>query len=219
MYYYIIGAIIVGLLIWVTLSYAVVWTIEEPAYTVLEKKDGYEIREYTPYIKAEAEVTGTYDEATNMGFRIIADYIFGNNVRKESISMTTPVLESPTEQIPEKIAMTVPVLETTSDTATRTIAFVLPSKYSLETLPTPNNSAVKLTPVSARTVAVLRYSWYPTEARTRQKKDLLVSYLTRDKQIVAGAIETARYNPPLSMPLTLRNEIIIPIEYYPLKRQ
>ena len=162
MYYYIFGAVIIGLIIWIVGSYAVVWTIEEPAYTVLEKKEGYEIREYAPYIKAEAEVTGTYDEATNQGFRIIADYIFGNNVKKESISMTTPVLESPTHNEAEKIAMTVPVLETTSDTATRTIAFILPSKYTLETLPTPNNSAVKLTPVSVRKVAVLRYTWYPT---------------------------------------------------------
>lgn len=126
--------------------------------------------------------------------------------------MTTPVLESPTKLDSEKIAMTTPVLESGSDSATRTIAFVLPSKYTLENLPTPNNPAVKLTPVPARTVAVLRYSWYPTETRTENKKAELVSLLTRDKITVTGAIETARYNPPLSMPLTLRNEIIIPIE-------
>ena len=212
MYYYIFAAIIVGLLIWVAGSYAVVWTIEEPAYTVLEKKDGYEIREYAPYIKAEAEMTGTYAEATNQGFRIIADYIFGNNVRTESISMTTPVLESPQIPQPEKIAMTVPVLESGTDSATRTIAFVLPSKYTLDTLPTPNNSAVKLTPVPARKVAVLRFTWYPTETRIARKKYELGEMLARDSKVVVGEYETARYNPPLSMPLTLRNEIIIQIE-------
>jgi hypothetical protein len=30
--------------------------------------------------------------------------------------------------------------------------------------------------------------------------------------IASGAAETARYNPPLSMPLLLRNEVLIPIE-------
>ena len=126
--------------------------------------------------------------------------------------MTSPVLESPVANLSEKIAMTAPVLETVDGTATRTIAFVLPSKYTLATLPTPNNPAVTLRSVSARKVAVLQFSWYSTEARVNQKKDLLVSLLARDQKIVTGPIETARYNPPLSMPLTLRNEIIIPIE-------
>lgn len=212
MYYYILGAVCIGLVIWTIGSYAIIWNIEEPAYTVKEKRNGYEIREYAPYIKAEADVTGTYQEATSQGFLIIADYIFGNNTKKESISMTTPVLESPTERGSEKIAMTTPVLESGGDSATRTIAFVLPSKYTMENLPTPNNPAVTLTPVPTRTVAVLRYSWYPTETRTENKKAELVSFLTRDNVTITGAIETARYNPPLSMPLTLRNEIIIPIE-------
>ncbi len=212
MYYYIFGVVIAGIIIWTIGSYTVIWTIEEPAYTVRENKDGYEIRDYAPYIKAEAEVTGTYQEATEQGFRIIADYIFGNNQKRESISMTTPVLESPTENTSENIAMTTPVLESSNGTATRTIAFVLPSKYTLDTLPTPNNPAVKLTAVPARTVAVLQYTWYPTEKRTDAKKEQLRSYLIRDKKVITGTTETARYNPPLSMPLTLRNEIIIPIK-------
>ncbi len=212
MYYYISGAIIIGLIVWTVGSYLVVWSIEEPAYTVLEVREGYEIREYAPYIMAATTVTGSYDQATNQGFRIIADYIFGNNTKRESIAMTTPVLESPQPDLSEKIAMTVPVLETTSGNATRTIAFVLPSKYTIATLPKPNNSAVILTEVPARTVAALRYTWYPTETRTAAKKDLLINYLVRDQKIIAGLIETARYNPPITMPLTLRNEILIPIE-------
>lgn len=212
MYYYIFGAVIIGLVIWVTFSYAVIWTLEEPAYTIFEKKEGYEIRKYAPYIMAATTVKGDYNQATNQGFRIIADYIFGNNTKRESIAMTTPVLESPTAEQSEKIAMTVPVLETASTNATRTIAFVLPSKYTLENLPQPNNDAVKLIAVPTRKVAVLRYTWYPTVSRTEAKKAQLLQYLTLDGYIVAGEIETARYNPPLSMPLTLRNEILIPIE-------
>ena len=132
MYYYILFAFIGVLVIWTLGSYLVVRNLEEPSYTVIEKRNGYEIRQYQPYIIAETEVTGSYDEATNAGFRIIADYIFGNNTAKESIAMTTPVLE----QTSEKIAMTTPI----------------------------------------------------------------------------GDVQVARYNPPLSMPLTLRNAIIIPIE-------
>ena len=212
MYYYLLGAVVIGLLIWMVASYAVVRSIEEPAYTVIETKDGYEIRQYQSYLMATTQVTGDYNEATSRGFRIIADYIFGNNTKQESIAMTAPVLESPKENSSAKIAMTVPVLETESGNATRTIAFVLPAQYTLETLPLPNNSAVSIVTVPARKVATLSFTWYPTASRVETKKALLKSYLTRDQKITVGATETARYNPPLSMPLMLRNEILIPIE-------
>lgn len=212
MYYYIFGGLVVLVLLWVIGSYAVIWSIEEPEYIVIEKKNGYEVREYAPYLLAETTVVGSYDDATNQGFRIIADYIFGNNKAKESIAMTTPVLESPETNTSEKIAMTTPVLESKGEGQVRKIAFVLPSKYTLDTLPEPNNNAVIITEVPKRKVAALRYTWYPTETRTEAKKELLISYLERDDKTITGAIETARYNPPLSMPLMLRNEILIPIE-------
>lgn len=210
MYYYILGALVGGVALWAIGSYLVIARIEEPAYTVVEKKDGYEIRQYQPYIMAKTTVTGNYAEATNKGFRIIADYIFGNNTKKESIAMTTPVLES--EATSEKIAMTTPVLESAGANNERTIAFVLPSKYTMETLPAPNNNAVTFTEVPARKVAALRFTWYANESRMETKKELLKSHLKRDSVIASGAAETARYNPPLSMPLLLRNEVLIPIE-------
>ena len=212
MYYYLLGAIVVGLLLWTLGSYAVIWSIEEPPYTVLEKKDGYEIREYQPYILAETTVTGDYNDATNQGFRIIADYIFGNNTAKQNIAMTVPVIESPSVKKSEKIAMTTPVLESNAGGNQRKIAFVLPSKYTLNTLPLPNNEAVVLTEMPARKVAALRFSWYPTVARLEQKKKQMLEYLMRDEQEIIGEVETARYNPPLSMPLMLRNEILVTIK-------
>ncbi len=210
MYYYILGAVVVGVLLWTIGSYLVIRNIEEPKYTVLEKRDGYEIRQYDPYILAQTTVTGSYDEATNKGFRIIADYIFGNNTKKESIAMTTPVLE--TKPVSEKISMTTPVLETSLESNQRVIAFVLPSQYTLETLPTPNNQAVTFTEVPGEKVAALTFTWYASEERMETKKALLQEHLTRDNFTAAGEPKTARYNPPLSMPLMLRNEVLIPIE-------
>jgi hypothetical protein len=211
MFYYIFWGLVAVIIIWSIGSYYVVWSIEKPVYTVLEKRDGYEIREYSPYIVAQTTVTGNYDEATNSGFRIIADYIFGNNLRQEGISMTSPVLEGPTPPTNEEIDMTSPVLETVGENQSRIISFVLPSKYTLETLPKPNNEAVKLVEVPARKVAALEFTWYPTAGRVEDKKATLLSYLVRDGAVIAGETETARYNPPLSMPLLLRNEILIPI--------
>jgi len=72
---------------------------EEPKYDVIEKSDAFELRAYKPVIVAETMVDGSMDEAGNKGFRLIADYIFGNNKShagsSEKISMTVPVAMAP----------------------------------------------------------------------------------------------------------------------------
>lgn len=195
---------------WIAGSYLVIRNLEEPSYSVLEKRKGYEIRQYDPYIIAETKVTGSYGDALNEGFRVIADYIFGNNTAKTSIAMTAPVLENTSESI----SMTVPVINTAENEQTRIISFVLPSKYTLETLPTPNNPRVILTAVPTRTVAVLRFNWYATEERVARKQALLEKQIANDGFVVSGAVQVAQYNPPFSMPLIRRNEIIIPISSF-----
>ena len=49
--------------LWSLGSWLVVRNIEEPSYTVVEKRKGYEIRDYAPYIVAEVEVTGSRSES------------------------------------------------------------------------------------------------------------------------------------------------------------
>lgn len=63
-------------LIWSIGSWLVVRNIEEPSYTVVERRDGYEIRDYAPYIVAEVETSGQRNQSLNQGFRLLADYIF-----------------------------------------------------------------------------------------------------------------------------------------------
>ena len=48
----------VALIIWIIGTLLVVRDIEEPSYVLIEKRDGYEIREYSGYIVAEVEVDG-----------------------------------------------------------------------------------------------------------------------------------------------------------------
>mgnify|MGYP003502331689 CR=1 FL=1 len=75
--YLTISLIVVGgLILWSLGSWLVVRNIEEPSYTVVEQKDGYELRDYAPYIVAEVETRGTRDTSLNQGFRLLADYIF-----------------------------------------------------------------------------------------------------------------------------------------------
>ena len=56
-----------------------VMAIEEPKYEVIQSDGPFEIRRYAPVLIAETLVDGDMDEASNKGFRLIADFIFGNN--------------------------------------------------------------------------------------------------------------------------------------------
>lgn len=188
-------------ILWISFSYFAVASIESIPYTVIEEHNDYEIRKFDDHLVAEVTVTGTYDEATNLGFTKIADFIFGNNTSSEKVAMTTPVINNS-----EKIAMTTPVVNTEGADQTWTISFVMPSEYTLESLPTPNNDDVQIREVKGETVAALRFSWWATQSRFDKKTNELLSYLERDGLEVSN-IQTARFNPPLTAPFMLRNEV------------
>lgn len=219
--YIILLVIVAILLVWTAISYLVNRSVKTPEYTVVEKSEGYEIRSYKPYLTAQVEVSGTYDEAMNQGFRILADYIFGNNTKQTGIAMTAPVTEAESEKMAmtapvvekesEVLSMTAPVVET-GDNKKRIISFVMPFEYTLETLPKPNNPEVKIVPQEARKVAVLRFSWFRNASRVEGKKQELVKLLERDSITPKGSPEYAGYNAPFTAPWLYRNEVMIEIE-------
>ena len=215
--------IVILLAIWIIGSYFSVRNLEEPDYNVISQKTGYEIRQYNSYIVAEVEVEWNQNEALNNWFRYLAGYIFWGNTNKDSIKMTAPVSETQTY---EKISMTVPVMETESTSISMTapvmdtpntqwsriVQFTMPRKYTLETLPIPDNDKVTLREIPAKKVAVLRYSGYASEKRVTAKKEKLLELLERDNMKLLSNITSAQYNPPLSFPLTRRNEVMIEVE-------
>lgn len=95
--------------------------VEQAKYDVITDAEKIEIRRYPAMIVAQTEVQGEREEAIRTGFRLIADYIFGNNIADKKINMTAPVLQNANQKstitapvVPqqnEKIAMTAPVLQ------------------------------------------------------------------------------------------------------------
>jgi hypothetical protein len=65
--------------------------IEKAKYEVIEKEGKFEVRQYQPQIVAETIVESDFDEAGNIAFRRLFNYISGENRKKESIKMTAPV--------------------------------------------------------------------------------------------------------------------------------
>lgn len=216
-----IGVVLVG---WFLYSWLPVRNIEEPKYTVVSEASSYEIREYASYIVAETTVSGAEnrDEAARKGFPIIAGYIFGDNTKKDKMAMTVPVNteESTSEKIAmtapvntEKIAMTVPVnTEKVQESNTYKISFVMPSKYTLETLPEPNDKRIELREVPAHKVAVRRFSWTTSESAFKKHEAELLEALRHDGVETVGAVNVARYNTPWTIPFMLRSEVQVEVK-------
>ena len=79
---------------------------EEPAYQTKLQEGKFEIREYQPYLVAEVYMEGEdFEQASGDGFRILADYIFGNNLSRSSAVQ----MAAKAEKESESIAMTAPV--------------------------------------------------------------------------------------------------------------
>jgi hypothetical protein len=202
-------AIVAGvvLLAWFGWTFYVLFSTERLRYQVLEKKDTFEIRGYGPHIVAYVDVPGDYETAINEGFRILAGYIFGGNTRRERISMTAPVTESRSE----RIAMTAPVTEQVSG-GLRRISFMMPSRFTLATLPQPNDVQVRFEQVPAKKYAVTRFTWYAAQGRVERKK-LELSAAVKSAGLIQKAPPTyAGYNDPYSFPFLQHHEILIEIQ-------
>ena len=190
---------------------------EEPEYTILNQVDNFELRRYDPQIVAQTWVTGDQKQAGNKGFKILADYIFGNNTapsgESSKISMTSPVKMQPQRadsDQSQKIAMTSPVAMQEQDGKWR-VRFVMPSKYTMQTLPKPNNDEVSIIEVPVKTYGVIKFSGLTGEEKVATKTAQLKEWMQNLN--IVGTPEMARYNPPWTLPSMRRNEIMI--EYQP----
>lgn len=197
-----------------------VMAIEEPQYEVIQTDGAFEIRRYAPILIAETFVDGDMDEASNKGFRLIADFIFGNNQVADTnanakIAMTAPVTVEP---ISQKIAMTAPVTvePQSADTNMQVpkkwrIYFVMPSQYTLANIPKPKNNAVTLKEVPSKYFLVYSYSWLNTLSRVQTKTDEALEWANRKGLKVIGTPKLSRYDPPWTLPMFKRNEIMLEV--------
>jgi hypothetical protein len=186
---------------------APVMALEEPSYKVLESEGDYELRRYESYIVAETYVEGDFEKVGSDGFRRLADYIGGKNKKKASISMTAPVSQRPESK---KIEMTAPVTQERKDQKWR-ITFMMPSKYTMDELPTPDDNRIAIMEEESKTAAVIRYSGTWGKKRYEEHEKKLRDWIAKKGWEIVGEPTWARYNPPFMPWFLRRNEILIPV--------
>ncbi|MDJ0813800.1 MAG: heme-binding protein [Woeseiaceae bacterium] len=171
--------------------------IEEPRFEVIHVANNYEIRRYEPFIVAEVDVPDDAGNAGNRAFRILADYIFGNNEPGEKMRMTAPVVSDAPRR----------------DGGLATYAFVMESRYSIDTLPAPVDPRIRIVQKPAQIVAARSYSGRWTEDNFLRHEVSLVSALTIDGLAMRSEPFLARYNGPFTPWFLRRNEVLVELEW------
>ena len=178
--------------------------IDEPAFTVVQITDVFEVRQYAPYLVAEVLVPGPVNEAGSQGFNLLGGYIFGKNKGERKLEMTAPVTQQAAP--PVKLEMTAPVTQTATPGGFL-VQFVMPKGYTLATLPEPLDARVKLREVPGGRVAVIRFSGTWSQSTYGEHLEKLRSALAAADMATTGEPVSSRYNSPFSLPFLRRNEI------------
>jgi hypothetical protein len=129
------------------------------------------------------------------------------------IAETAPVQGARGGRGGDKVAMTTPVqVDRNAGAGGYTMRFFLPAQLTADTAPVPRDGRVKIVTVPAETVAVVRFngSWDPRNLG--QKKQVLLKSLKGSSWHAAGESYTLYYDPPFTIPLFRRNEVVIPVE-------
>ena len=162
---------------------------EHQKYEVITSQKEFEIRYYPPAILASVDMGGSYDQSRNSGFGTLAGYIFGGNEQNMQISMTAPVRITESERI---------------------MSFVMPSEYSIQELPKPKSSKVKLHTSEPQYVAVVRFGGWASDRKISEMKTRLSELIKQAGLKHNGKFEFLGYNPPYQL-ANRRNEVLVPL--------
>jgi hypothetical protein len=168
-------------------------TNEQP-YSVIKKEKEFEIRFYPSVpIATMSSSAKSFKALGSEGFRKLAGYIFGANQDNKSIAMTSPVSMS------------------IEDTAS-TMSFVMPSGYTLDNLPKPNDDAVKLAMSNEEYVAVISFGGFASDEDIQSYTEALKEILIKNNISYLGSFKYLGYNPPYQL-VDRRNEIVVRIQW------
>ena len=162
---------------------------EEVKFDIVHKNEVYEIRKYSERLVAQA--INDKDSGT---FRKLFNYISGDNNSSKKIEMTTPVTQMKKNNV-------------------SFMQFYLPAEFNKKTTPIPTNSDVEIMLMKEGYFAAIRYSGRSSDKNFIKYSKILREKLLEDKISINGFAIKATYNPPWTLPLFRRNEVLFNVEW------
>ncbi len=167
--------------------------VEQPPYASVTLDEDFELRDYPELTVAEVTTTGARGDAVSAGFGPLAGYIFAK------------------ERTGEKIAMTAPVTQTAEADGTWVVRFIMPSQYTLETLPRPAGSTVRLQTLPPRRMAAVQFSGVADDALIAEQEARLLAWMNARDLAPTDTPTYAYYNDPFTPGFLRRNEVLVPV--------
>lgn len=133
----------------------------------------------------------TYDESSSQGFQMLAGYIFGGNEQGQKIAMTSPVSITMNDSV--------------------TMMFLVPAEYTLEDMPTPNNTKVKFKKEPGKIMAAISFSGWANDEKIEEYTQQLKSLLEKEGIAHTGDFSFLGYNAPYEVAIR-RNEVVVVIK-------
>ena len=167
---------------------------ETQPYKVIKVEKDFEIRYYPATTMAMITSSAkNYKELSNSGFTMLAGYIFGGNKEKTQIGMTSPV-------------------HMDIEVGGSTMGFVMPTNYTIDNLPAPNNSDVTIKTIPEEYVAAIRFGGFASNESITKHKVILEKALKENGLSYFGNFRYLGYNPPFQL-FGRRNEVIVALNY------
>ncbi|MEO6956099.1 MAG: heme-binding protein [Antricoccus sp.] len=185
---------------------------EQQPYELVRDAGSFELRRYRAHVVAETTVSADFERAGNQAFRYLFGYISGDNTQGQSISMTSPVVQSAPAAAgrSQKIAMTAPVTQR-AEGRNFVVAFVLPASMSEATAPIPTRAEVTLRTVPASLAAVMKFSGRWTSSSYDSHRVALLAAVAAAGLTPLGETRFARFDPPYQPWFLRRNEVAVDV--------
>jgi hypothetical protein len=167
---------------------------ESQKYDVMRTEKDFEIRFY-PAV-AMATITSSlksHKELGNSGFKKLANYIFGGNKDGKQIAMTTPVRMKVSDSL-------------------SSMSFIMPAVDTKDSLPLPNDPAVKIDVAPDEYVAAIKFEGFASEKDIKFYTEKLENSLKEKGISYNGNFRFLGYNPPYQL-MGRKNEIIVGIDW------
>ena len=166
--------------------------IECYPYTVATVVGEIEIRDYQARLFTNVPLANQgYKQNASNGFSKLGGYIFGANERNQKIAMTSPVSMSLGDN--------------------PSMGFMVPEAISKEALPKPNQADITFKQEPQKTMAVITFSGWASDATIKEHKGILVSALKANDIKHTNQFYCFGYNPPYDL-FFRKNEVAVVLE-------
>ena len=166
-------------------------------FRVIQSYGDFEVREYFPCVIAEVRVSANFSESSSSAFSTLFNYISKGNKSSEKIAMTAPVITAQNED--------------SSDSTEWHVSFVMPSGSTLDQMPQPNNSQVRLRELDTETCVARSFRGRATDGLSQKIARELRSSAAKANISLTSETRICRFDPPFKPGILHYNEIVIPI--------